>query len=79
MVIAESVLMYTDATKTLAEIFRVLKPGGKLGFHDLAWMSEPVKELQDLGCVSACGCCVGDVSWYTKDGWNEKIRKPGGS
>lgn len=77
VVIAEAVLMYTDVNKTIPEIFRVLKPGGKLGFHDWSWTIKPEKDMEDLTCVIACGCNVGDVAFFQHKDWELRFKLQG--
>ena len=77
VVMAEAVLMYTDVNKTIPEIFRVLKPGGKLGFHDWSWTIKPEKDMEDLTCVIACGCNVGDVAFFQHKDWEQHFKRRG--
>lgn len=77
VVLAEAVLMYTDTASVVAEIFRVLKPGGKLGFHDWSWMQQPNAELEQLTNLIACSCNVDEVKFFQKDEWADQIRTGG--
>ncbi len=77
VVLAEAVLMYTDTASVVAEIFRVLKPGGKLGFHDWSWMQQPNAELEKLTNLIACSCNVDEVKFFQKDEWADQIRSGG--
>ncbi len=48
LVIAESVLVFCDAPRAVAEIRRVLNPGGVFGFNELTLLQPPPAELQNL-------------------------------
>ena len=48
-VLVEATLSYQNSDKqalTLNEINRVLKPGGRIGLHELAWRQPPTPELE---------------------------------
>jgi len=77
VVIVEAVVMYTDAKKTLAEMFRVLKPGGKFGFHDWSWTVKPDQPMEVLTNIIACGCNPEDVKFYSKADWEKVLQRRG--
>lgn len=77
VVIMESLAMYVDVDELMTEINRVLKPKGKLGFTDWVWAFEPSDDVDNLFCQIGCSCNIGDVKFYTHDGWNEKITANG--
>lgn len=77
VVMVEAVVMYTDAKKTMAEMFRVLKPGGKLGFHDWSWTVKPNQAMEQLTNIVACGCNIEDVKFYSKEDWENLLKRRG--
>lgn len=41
---SEAAVSMFDVKKVISEMTRVVKPGGKVGIHDMYWMKEPGKE-----------------------------------
>jgi SAM-dependent methyltransferase len=68
LVICESVLAFVqDKTAAIAEMKRVLKPGGYLGLNEVAWLGEPPAGLIDK--ASAGGMLGTEI--VTVDRWRE--------
>jgi uncharacterized protein len=77
IVIMESFAMYVDVDQLMSEVYRVLKPKGRLGFTDWVWTIDPSAELDNLFCQVGCNCNIGDVKFYSQDGWNNKLETAG--
>lgn len=56
-VIVQAVLMFVDKARALAEIHRVLKPGGQLGGIEFAWQHTPPENVRE-STHNICGCTV---------------------
>ncbi len=74
--IAESVIIFTDPRKTLAEAYRILKPGGILGINEYTRITpvseKTLKAVADLYALS--GTTIQNLS---EDEWKEKFRQVG--
>jgi SAM-dependent methyltransferase len=77
VVIVEAVASYNDPPQFFREIFRVLKPGGRMGLHDWCWTEEPTKDLEVHVCVLACGCNPGEMRFYTHADWSRNLTSQG--
>jgi SAM-dependent methyltransferase len=65
-VIVQAVLMFVDKTRALAEIHRVLKPGGRLGGIEFAWRQTPPESVRDA-TQNICGCTV--LEFHPRGEW----------
>lgn len=73
VVMCESVLaLVKDQPRVLAEMRRVLKPGGRLGVTEAAWMKPPAEEL-----VSQLKEAMGHMEVHSPAGWRELIQDAG--
>lgn len=77
VVLTEAVAMYNDTDRLFKEIFRVLKPGGKLGLHDWSWVDRPTADLELMTCVIACGCNPGEIKFFSQRDWEEQLHRHG--
>lgn len=71
LVIVESVLAFCDAPRVVAEIWRVLKPGGIFGFNELTLLQSPPPELQIL-LADTLGIRI-----FQEWGWGEILETAG--
>lgn len=60
-VVAESVLIFCDQPRVLAEAFRVLKPRGVLGINELTYLKPPPADLSALLSDEARGLGIGPL------------------
>jgi ubiquinone/menaquinone biosynthesis C-methylase UbiE len=75
IVLTESIVMYANPDSIFSESFRVLKPGGRIGFHDWSWPQKPDKQFEELTCIIACGCNLGDIRILSKSEWTGLMEK----
>jgi len=74
-VVMEGLAAYTNTCKLFGEAHRVLKPGGRIGFHDWCWALEvPPANLVKLTDLVGCSCPAGSLSFYTRAGWTEQVK-----
>lgn len=69
--IVESILVHADAEQILAEAYRVLAPGGRLGANEMTYIKPPPVELihlleQQIG-----------IRAYQPEGWEEVFERVG--
>jgi ubiquinone/menaquinone biosynthesis C-methylase UbiE len=73
VVMCESVLaLVEDQARVLAEMHRVLKPGGRVGVTEAAWMTLPTEEL-----LNQLKSAFGHMEVHSPAGWRELIRDAG--
>lgn len=73
VVMCESVLaLVEDQSSVLAEMHRVLKPGGRLGVTEAAWMMPPTKEL-----LTQLRQAFGHMEVHAPAGWRQLIEEAG--
>lgn len=77
VVLIEGVAMYNETEPFFRELFRVLKPGGRVGLHDWVWVERPSDDVVALTCVVACGVNVGEMKFYTQAGWEQHLTRQG--
>lgn len=70
-VLVESVLVFCEACKVAAEIYRVLKPGGLFGANELTLLKQPPAELLDL-LNSSLG-----MRMFDERGWQDLFKQAG--
>lgn len=75
IVLVESIVMYANPDSIFSEAYRVLKPGGRIGFHDWSWPQRPDRQFEELTCVLACGCNIGDIQVFSKAEWMALLEK----
>lgn len=75
LVLTESIVMYANPDSIFSETYRVLKPGGRIGFHDWSWPQKPNRQFEELTCIIACGCNLGDIQILSKAEWNTLMEK----
>jgi SAM-dependent methyltransferase len=75
IVLLEATAMYANPDTIFSETYRVLKPGGRLGFHDWSWPQRPDRQFEELTCVLACGCNLGDIQINSKNEWRGLLEK----
>ena len=73
-VIVQAVLMFVDKARALAEIRRVLKPGGQLGGIEFAWRQTPPTSVRDA-THNICGCTV--LEFHPRGEWAEWLERAG--
>lgn len=74
VVLSESVLVFTDQTRSASEVLRVLKPGGVFGDNEVTWLQRPPDELSGLFSRSTLGV---DVRFLTEAEWRAVYQKAG--
>ncbi len=72
VVIVESVLAFTNKTKALNEIRRVLKPNGYLGMNEVTWLQPPTVFIED-GIKRA----IGGIRPESEERWIELLNNAG--
>jgi SAM-dependent methyltransferase len=73
VVMCESVLaLVEDQRRVLAEMRRVLKPGGRLGVTEAAWMTLPTEEL-----LNQLKSAFGHMEVHSPARWRELIEDAG--
>ncbi len=71
-VVVESVNMFVDRDRALAEIMRCVRPGGRVVDHEFCWARPPsARSERVFGELFAGGWCV------TPDQWDELYREVG--
>jgi ubiquinone/menaquinone biosynthesis C-methylase UbiE len=66
--IAQAMLiLVNNKSKVVREALRVLKPGGKSGWTELSWKSQPDKEFSNRASREICAKCIANV--VTFDEW----------
>ncbi len=73
-VIVQAVLMFVDKTRALAEIRRVLKPGGQFGGIEFSWQQTPPENVRDA-TQNICGCTV--LEFHPRGEWAEWLQRAG--
>lgn len=74
--IAQAMLiLVNNKSKVVCEALRVLKPGGKSGWIELSWKSQPDKEFSNRASREICAKCIANV--VTFDEWKKLFTESG--
>lgn len=74
VVVAQAVLMFVNPTNALAELFRVLKPGGRFAALEFCWKRSPDDCLK-TDTYDVCGCQGLDFHHHVD--WCDMITRAG--
>lgn len=73
-VCAQAVLMFIDQAQALAEIKRVLKPGGRFAGLEFSWRRTPPEDVRDQ-TYHICGCRT--LKFYSAAHWAHCLEEHG--
>jgi len=73
-VICQAVLMFVDKNQALAEIQRVLRPGGRFAGLEFSWKCEP-SEIVRQQTYAICGCRT--LEFHSWRGWASQFDQAG--
>lgn len=73
-VLVQAVLMFVDHPKAIAEISRVLKPGGAFAGLEFSWRKAPPDPIRD-GTYGVCGCKTMRI--HSSEEWANFVRGGG--
>ncbi|MHB8697697.1 MAG: class I SAM-dependent methyltransferase [Sulfuricaulis sp.] len=73
-VICQAVLMFVDKRRALAEIQRVLRPGGRFAGLEFSWKSEPPEAVRQT-TYQICGCRA--LEFHSAQEWGQTLRHGG--
>ena len=68
-------VLVDDKIQTIKEAKRVVKKGGKAGWLELSWKTEPTEEFLDYVSNVLCSYCMRKAETY--EGWKDVFRKAG--
>lgn len=71
-VMIQSVTCFNNKAEILAEVFRVLKPGGKLGLNEVTWLKSPTQKVKKVTCATICETFNGAL---TKEDWESTLQQ----
>lgn len=73
-VCAQAVLMFVDQARALAEIRRVLKPGGRFAGLEFSWRRSPPADVRDQ-TYQICGCTT--LRFHSAPDWAQCLEDNG--
>jgi SAM-dependent methyltransferase len=73
-VLSESVMISTDPTRSIPEIFRVLKEHGVFGMNEMTFLSPPPRRLSNLLTDAVSGTTI---QFLSEEGWKDTLKDAG--
>lgn len=69
-ILSQAVLMFVDKAKAMAEVSRVLRPGGRFAGLEFAWRRQPPADIR-LSTYRICGCKT--LEFFPRDEWGRQF------